>query len=426
MKSLILWNVCKSYSDRVWSSLGLRSRFSGFWAVLLFALFFLGCSEKIPTLPLNKNLVAFDSVTVTPDLIADTTIFESPYIGSNSYLVVGEDDNISAYSILLFEELDTPLDTISIDRVISCDLVLRTGSYLPIDTVNTPTITMSIYSLERDTAVYSEVYSWTEDSAATESEYLKFDLNNYDKTAWCEQTYSDSDTIICDLTTGFLENMRDASKTHYGIVIEPSASSQNGLGIIYSGETSYYPYIRVTYVDADGDTVAAALTADEDVTITEFKKNLLTTPQQLLISSGKAAFTFLKFKVEDLITDQNLFIGGANLYLYVNPDLTESYNKSYTIYVSLLDSTDWDDLTYSPSTSDYVTTQSFSASDSGVFVLNIPYTVQLFTSGYNGNFGVALWITTSSLYPGILSFYPTEDSDSTRRPYMKILTMQEE
>jgi len=112
--------------------------------------------------------------------------------------------------------------------------------------------------------------------------------------------------------------------------------------------------------------------------------------------------------------------------LHVDPDLSEDYDKTFTIYISLLDSTDWDDLAYSPSTSDYVTTQSFSTDDSSVFVLKIPYTVQLFTSGYNGNFGVAMWISSSSMYPGMLSFCPTEDADPARRPYMEILTMQEE
>lgn len=413
MKSLTLWNACKPYSDHVWSLFRYVKIFFRRGIVSISFLFLFGCSEKNPILPLNNNLVSFDSVTVTAGLISDTTIFAEPYIGSNSYLVVGEDDNLRAYSLLLFKDLSTPLDTILIERILSCDLILRTGGYLVADTT-TPALTMSVASLEGD-----GLEAWTEDSTNS----TNFILDNYTQTEWHTFTFSETDTLIFNLPTAFITNWRDTSKSHYGLVIKPVVGSDAGLGIIYSGETISYPYIVIDYLDDKGDTSSMTLTIVEDVTVTEYKKNLSASPQPLLIGAGKAAYTFMKFRVEEVITDKNLFIAGANLYLYVNPDLTETYAKSYTIYVSLLDSTEWDDLTFSPSS--YAATRTFSGSDS-LFTLKIPYTVQLFTSGYNGNFGIALWISPSSIYPGLLGFSPTEDSDPARRPYMEILTMQEE
>lgn len=417
MKSLILWNACKYYASRACTRLKISKINVRYEAILFLFLFFFGCSEKFPNLPLSGNLVNFDSVSVTSDLMSDTTIFDVPYVGSNSYLVVGDDDNLTAYAILSFNDMGSPLDTLSLDSIISCELILRTGSYLPVDTLTPPNLGMLIYSMD---IMGDGIDAWTEDSSNSSN----FNLDDYILTELCTHAYSDSDTLEIDLPKTLITNWQDTSKSHYGIVVKTAAGSDAGLGIIYSGETSYYPYMRISYY-VDGDTVIAALTTDEDVSITNYKKQLETTPQSLLISSGKAAFTFLKFNVDEVITDKNLFIAGANLSLHVNPDLTKNYDKSYTVYVSLLDSTDWDDLAYSPSTSSYVTTRSIAPGDS-VFVLKIPSTIQLFTSGYNGNFGVALWISSSSIYPGILSFYPIEDSDPSRRPKLNILTMQEE
>jgi hypothetical protein len=168
--------------------------------------------------------------------------------------VVGEDANISAYALLLFEELSSPLDTIAIDNILSCELVLRTSSYLPADTAATPNLSMTISSLEADGAE-----AWTEDSTNS----ANFSLDAFTQTEWHTFTYSDTDTLILDLTASFIANWRDTEKSHYGIAIRPAPASEAGLGIIYSGETSYYPYLKISYIDSDGDTLTAAYTTEE-------------------------------------------------------------------------------------------------------------------------------------------------------------------
>ncbi|HPC35509.1 MAG TPA: hypothetical protein P5268_04340 [Candidatus Marinimicrobia bacterium] len=416
MKSSILWNIYKPYFDRVWSKLRYVKIDYRRTAAIFFCLLLFGCSEKIPTLPLNKNLCSFDSVSVSANFIMDTTIFAEPNIGFNSYLVVGTDDNLTAYSLLLFNTLGAPLDTLPLDKILSCELVLVTGNYLLNDTAIHPSLEMTIASMEGE-----GVADWSEDSTNS----TNFSLENYSLTEWKTFTYSDADTLVLDLTIPFIAKWRDTTQSHYGIVIKPADRSDAGLGIIYSGETNYYPRIIISYKGNDGDTITTTLAGIEDVTITEFKKNLETLPQPLLISSGKAAYTFLKLRVEELITDKNLFIAGANLYLYVNSELTEDYGSSHTIYITLLDSAEWEGGSFSPSVSSYITSRTFSANDS-VLTLKIPGTVQLFTSGNISNFGVALWISPSGLYPAMLGFYPSEDSNPARRPRMEILTMQEE
>jgi len=415
MKSLTLWKACKPYSGHVWSLYRYVKFDFRRSAIVLSFLFLLSCSEKNPILPLDKNPVSFDTVSVSVDLMIDTTIFAEPSVGSNSYLIVGEDDNLKAYSLLLFSDLTAPLDTLDIERVLSCEMILQTGGYLRADTI-TPNLTMAVASLEGD-----GLETWTEDSTNGNN----FDLSQYTQTEWETVPFAASDTIYLDLKDYFEAFWQDTSLSNYGFVISTIPGSDPGLGIIYSGETNYYPRITILYLDDVGDTTSATLACIEDVTITEFKNNLVTTPQALLISSGKAAYTFVKFRVDEIITDKNLFIAGANLDLHVNPDLTEDYGNSYTVYISLLDSTQWDELAFSPSSSSYIASRSYTSDDS-LLTLKIPNTVQLFTSGYNGNFGIALWISPAGVYPGLLGFYPTEDPEPARRPAMKILTMQEE
>lgn len=416
MKSSILWNSYKPYFNRVWSKLhyvkiDYRRSVAAFFCLLLF-----GCSEKIPTLPLDKNLCSFDSVSVSAEFIVDTTVFAEPNIGYSSYLVVGTDANLTAYSLLSFKTLPTPLDTLPLAKILSCELVLTTGSVLSSDTAVHPSLEMTVASIEGE-----ENADWSEDSTNS----TNFSLDDYHLTDWKTFTYSDADTLILDLTTSFIANWRDSTQSHYGIVIKPAVGSAAGLGIIYSGETNSSPHIIISYITDNGDTISTALACVGDVTITQFKKTFTAPPQPLLISAGKAAYTFLKFQVEELITDKNLFIAGAYLYLHVNSEITEDYGNSHTIYITLLDSAEWESGSFSPSGSSYVTSQTFSASDS-ILTLKIPSTVQLFTSGNISNFGVALWISPSGLYPAMLGFYPTEDPDPARRPRLEILTMQEE
>ena len=415
MKSSILWNAFKPYTGHVWSLFRYLKFYFRKIAIPVSFLFLLGCSEKTPILPLSNSQISFDSVAVAADLMSDTTIFAEPAVGANSYLFVGEDDNLKAYSLLLFNNLGSPLDTLPEDQVLSCELVLRTGSYLKTDTT-TPNLTMAVVSLEGD-----GLEGWSEDSANS----INFDLSNYTLTECGTFNYASADTFFIDLLDYFKTKWRDTSINRYGFAINPEPGSDAGLGVIFSGETNYYPYIAISYIDGDGDTSRTTLTCIEDLTITEFKRSLMATPQPLLISSGKAAYTFIKFRVDEVITDENLFIAGANLYLHIDPDLTEGYGNSYTIYVSLLDSTRWEDLTFTPASASYVASRTFTSADS-LLALKIPNTVQLFTSGYNGNFGVALWISPSAVYPGLLAFYPTEAPDPTLRPSMKILTMLEE
>jgi len=122
MKSSILWNSSKPYFNRVWSKLhyvkiDYRRSVAAFFCLLLF-----GCSEKIPTLPLDRNLCSFDSVSVSAEFIMDTTVFAEPNIGYSSYLVVGTDANLTAYSLLSFKTLAAPLDTLPLAKILSCEL----------------------------------------------------------------------------------------------------------------------------------------------------------------------------------------------------------------------------------------------------------------------------------------------------------------
>jgi len=134
----------------------------------------------------------------------------------------------------------------------------------------------------------------------------------------------------------------------------------------------------------------------------------------------------LNFDLSSVITDKNCVIMEALLHLKIDTTLTKTYGDNIHFYVTLLDSaSDWCNPEYFSDINKVETGAYVSEGDTSL-TLKISKTIQEYTSGYRDNFGMVLWASPSTLDISVLSLFSSSYPDSSKRPYLEILTMKEE
>lgn len=370
-----------------------------------------GCQEKLPTLPYDQPLTDFDTLVVPASLIETRNLIVPGKLGSQSYLYVGQNDWVTAYSLLRFSNLSLLPDTL--DTLLSCTLNLYTATSLATDTNQALNPTIKIGLLQSNTAS-----NWEEDSVSDKN----FDLTSYRITPLTEFDFQISDTVQLDITNfakAMINDWLDTSKTNYGLILQAANQTETAIGCIYTRSTVYAPTLIVQYI-YQGDTLTRTIAAASDVAILKYNSAKINN-QRLVLSAGLTGYAFLKVNLDQLNIDKNWVVGDANLYLYIDSSLSMSYNKSITVYLNMLDSTAWN-------ASDFTTPSTYEASHTltagrQILKMNLPRTIQNITSGYSKNFGFVIWLEPSSYNPILYSLYTT--ADSARQPYLKLFLMKE-
>jgi len=380
----------------------------------LFLPFFLNtCDEKMPTLPLDVVPVEFNECRIEAESMTDTTQVVTARLGSSGRLLVGKNSNATAFALLRFETFSTIPDTF--ENLIDVRLRLISATELPYDSNSVAGTELVVESLKA-----SDITEWVEDS----TDYTNFNLNDYTRTEWGRKfAYSNYDTFYVPLDTALLTYWEGNPYKNYGLVIRQADDAVRTIQTFYSSEASSYPIILVRYVDGV-DTLTGSVYPADDVSVIAFNQTNLN-PENLTISAGRASRSFLKFSVENTITDPNQVIASAKLHIKIDTTLTRNYGENFYLYLNLLDSTqDWNDPDFTPSTSSYKAYAAIEPGDTSVVFL-ISSTIQSITSQYSENFGVVLWPSTSNVGLSTLSLYGPKASDPALRPYMEILTMKE-
>ncbi|MDD5764907.1 MAG: hypothetical protein PHW79_01460 [Candidatus Marinimicrobia bacterium] len=366
----------------------------------------------MPTLPVDEVPVSFTEFRLESESMSDTTQVVTAQIGSAGRLLIGKNDDATAFALLRFETFSTIPDTF--ENLIDVRLRLITATELPYDSNSVAGTELVVESLTA-----SGLTEWTEDS----TDFTDFSLDDYTRTEYGRFAYSNYDTFYVPLDTALLTYWEENPYENYGLVIRQADDAVRTIQSIYSTDASYYPVIIVRYVD-DEDTLSGYVYPAEDVSVIKFADTNLD-EEKLIISAGRASRSFLKFSVEDSITDPNRVIASAKLHVKIDTTLTRNYGEIFYLYLSMLDSTqDWNDPDYTPSTSSYETYAAIESGDTSVVFL-IGSTIQNYTSQYSDNFGVVLWPSTSNLGISTLTMYGPKTSDPAFRPYLEILTMKE-
>ncbi|PIS27330.1 MAG: hypothetical protein COT43_10775 [Candidatus Marinimicrobia bacterium CG08_land_8_20_14_0_20_45_22] len=371
------------------------------------------CDEKMPTLPLEEAPVSFKQYKIESEFMSDTTQVVTPQIGSSGRLLIGKNEDATAFALLRFETFSTIPDTF--ENLIDVRLRLISATELPYDSNSVAGTELVVETLKDS----SGITEWTEDS----TDFTNFNLNDYTRKECGRFAYSNYDTFYVPLDTALLTYWEGNPYENYGLVIRQADDAVRSVQTIYSSEASSYPLIIVRYVE-DGDTLTGYVYPADDISVVKFAQTNLDLGR-LTVSAGIASRAFLKFSVEDTISDPNEVIASAKLHIKIDATLTQNYGENFYLYLSLLDSTqDWNDPDFTPSTSSYATYVSIGPSDTSIVFL-IGSTVQKYTSQYHDNFGVVLWSSTSNSGVSTLSLYSAKASNPDFRPYLEILTMKE-
>ncbi len=373
------------------------------------------CEEKIPILQQKTSLV-FTDTSVSDGMISDTTQLVAPKLGSSKLLLTGNNDEVSAYSLLRFDNFNTLPDTL--DSVVCVTLKLLSSTQIPYDSLLQPDIDVSVSLLKSDTEL-----NWSEDSSSNRDFYLE----GFDLIKFSVASFNNYDTVEFVLSDTIISSWRDSLITNYGVVIQLTEPTENSMVSFYSRENpSYSPILEVEYL-LEGDTVNTKLSfyPTADISILNFNKTDIDS-RHLIVSNGQSFRTFLNFGLSNVITDKNCVIMEALLHLKIDTTLTKTYRDNIYFYVTLLDSaTDWCNPEYFSDVDEAETGAYVSEGDTSL-TLYISKTIQKYTSEYRENFGMMLWASPSTLDISVLSLFSTSYPDSTKRPYLEILTMKEE
>ena len=422
MKLLGLWNSFKIKNSLKGQSISFKkfSSIKRFLFLLPFGLllFVNMCEEKIPILQLEKVPLVFTDITVSDGMISDTTQLIDPKLGSSKLLLTGNNDEVSAYSLLRFDNFNTLSDTL--DSIICVTLKMPSSTEIPYDTTSEDNtdIGVSVSLLKSDIES-----NWSEDSSNSGN----FSLIGFNLIELWDTIFYDYDTLEFALPDSIISFWRDSLITNYGVVIQLTKPTENSMVSFYSRENaSKSPILEVEYL-MEGDTVTTkgSFCPTADLSILNFYQTDLDS-KYLLMSNGQSFRSFLNFGLSNLITDKNCIIMEALLYLKIDTTLTKTYGDNIHFYVTLLDSaSDWCNPEYF-SDVDKVETGAYISEGDTSLTLKINKTIQQYTSGYRKNFGVMLWTSPSTLDISLLSLCGSSYSDSTKRPYLEIFTMKEE
>jgi hypothetical protein len=373
------------------------------------------CEEKLPVLQSDVVPLEFNTYLIpnSSDSIEYNQQTLTPYLGSSNVLFVGDDENVQTYTLLKFDDLSSLPDTL--DSLIGVTLNLQQFHKFYLLGNDTPAVEISISQL-----LNNGDDPWTEDSSTV----LDFDLANYRLSFLTSLVCGNDDTFSVALDTQLVCNWHREDNSDYTLVLQPTYPDIACIQALYSRETSYYPWLRVNYIEG-GETTAVKILPEEDLSVIQYKKSF-ESETALFVSSGKSAHAFLRFKLQDLVPDQNALIAKANLHLTVNSPMNQLYGQLYYLYITVLDSVAFGDPNYDPKQQSYDLYRSIADSSTDIEI-DIKSIIQGITSGYTKNYGLVLWATTGDLNIATLSFYnasalnPAED-----RPYIEILTMKEQ
>jgi len=376
--------------------------------------FFNMCEEMVPILQLEKAPLVFADTTVCDEMISDTTQLVDPKLGSSKLLLTGNNDEVSAYSLLRFGNFNTLPDTV--DSIVCVTLKLLSSTEIPYDTLSSADIGVSISLLKSDVGS-----NWSEDSSNSRD----FSLEGFNLIKLGDATFSSYDTIEFVLPDSIISIWRDSLVTNYGVVIQLTEPAENSMVSFYSREnSSKSPILEVEYL-MEGDTITTNIYPTADLSILNFYQTDLDS-KYLLMSNGQSLRSFLKFDLSNIITDKNCVIAEALLHLKVDTLQMKGYGDNIHFYVNLLDSViDWSSSEYIPDPDNIETGAYVSEGDTSL-TLRINKTIQQYTSGYRKNFGIVLWVSPSTLDISSLSLFSSSYPDSSKRPYLEILTMKEE
>lgn len=374
------------------------------------------CQEKLPTLPYDRPFGEYDTLQIPANLIEMKNVLLPARLGSHTYLYIGENEWVKAFSLLRFANLSTLPDTL--DSLLECTLYLFSSNCLLADSAHLITPAIQLGWLHSSTAPL-----WVEDSITIQN----YDLNQFQLTPLDTFDFASADTFALNLTayaSDFFTTWRDTNQTNQGFLLQLASPAPTGIGCLYSRTTSRPPYLSVTYIE-NGDTITRKISSDADAALLKFNNNRLDFNQHLILSAGYTGYILIKVKLDQLSIDKNWVIGDANLHLALNPAFSVDYNYSSTIYLSLLDSADWENAAsrFTPSTTTQVAHTL--AAGSTVLKLNLPKTIQSLTSGLSKNFGFVIWSSPSSYNLSLYSLYSAASSDSTKQPYMKLFLFKE-
>ena len=370
------------------------------------------CEEMVPILQLEKAPLVFADTTVCDEMISDMTQLVDPKLGSSKLLLIGNNDEVSAYSLLRFGNFNTLPDTV--DSIVCVTLKLLSSTEIPYDTLSSADIGVSISLLKSDVGS-----NWSEDISNSRD----FSLEGFNLIKLGDTTFSSYDTIEFVLPDSIISIWRDSLVTNYGVVIltEPA---ENSMVSFYSREnSSKSPILEVEYL-IEGDTITTNIYPTADLSILNFYQTDLDS-KYLLMSNGQSLRSFLKFDLSNIITDKNCVIAEALLHLKVDTLQMRGYGDNIHFYVNLLDSViDWSSSEYIPDPDNIETGAYVSEGDTSL-TLRINKTIQQYTSGYRKNFGIVLWVSPSTLDISVLSLFSSSHQNPSKRPYLEILTMKE-
>jgi len=417
MKSLISWIKCNPSLNRKWrlnTPYLLNALFISIMGLVLALA--PACQEKLPTLPYDKPLGEYDTLEVPANLIETRNLLVPARLGNHAYLYVGENEWVKASSLLRFANLSTLPDTL--DSLLECTLYLFSSTCLLADSTHLAAPTIQLGWLQSPT-----VPTWVEDSITIQN----YDLDQLQLTPLDTFSFASSDTIALDLTNhalDFLKAWQDTNQINQGFLLQLVSPPPTGIGCFYSRTTSRPPYLSVTYIE-NGDTLTRTISSDADAALLKFDSNRLDFNQHLILSAGYTGYILVKVNLDQLTIDKNWVVGDANFHLILDPAFSVDYNTSATIYLSLLDSADWESAAsgFSPSTTTEVTHTL--AAGSTVMKLNLPKTIQALTSGFSKNFGFVIWSSISSYNLNLYSIYSSASADSTKQPYLKLFLFKE-
>ena len=373
-----------------------------------------GCSEKTPFQQVDEEPLEVRNLTLGSDFISDTVHTVLPSIGSNGRLIIGKDEYVSARALIRFTSHSNLPDTI--DQMLHSTLYLYTDSELPYDTLNTQATEIAIYLLESD----QQQVNWTEDSLAND-----FSLDGFDKTLLTTFHYQNWDTLALDFPLAAVEKLHIIDSTdNYGLLLEPLDTNSHTMQAIYSSEnSSFHPYMEIEYID-DGDTATGWMDSDEDITLLR-RHSHAAKEHRLYVNNGFAYRSCIRVAIEDTVRGKHTIIGVADLRLQIDTSETRLYGENMYLYMTLLDSTEmWMDADFLPSGSQYIASSTVLPGDTEL-IFKVPSTIQQFTSDYRENYGLMIWPASSNLNISLLSLWANSDPDSSQRPTMNVITIDE-